>query len=153
MGRREIGRQSKPVDVARELYARFERRDMMGFCDLFSIDADIEAPFAAPGNLNKCTGREELRAFMKTYNDRYHVEKVPHIVIHETVNPELVVVEWTAHGTTVATGKPYQMRYIVVIAVRDGEIIEFRDYFSPIEAAKGGHTRPDILALFPDEEQ
>jgi ketosteroid isomerase-like protein len=56
--------------------------------------------------------------------------------MHQSVDPEVVIVEFGATGIVVATGAPYQMRYIAVITVREGEIQRYRDYWSPQAAAE-----------------
>jgi uncharacterized protein len=63
------------------------------------------------------------------------VRGIPERVVHRTTDPEVVVVEFTATGIVVATGAPYEMRYVAVITARDGEIQHYRDYWSPAAAA------------------
>lgn len=58
------------------------------------------------------------------------------MVVHQSVDPDVVIVEFEAAGTVVATGAPYRMRYIAVITVRDREIESYRDYWSPAAAAE-----------------
>jgi len=41
--------------------------------------------------------------------------------------PEVVIAEFTYHGTT-STGQPVRRRNIFVITVRDGRILNSRDY-------------------------
>ena len=50
------------------------------------------------------------------------------MVVHETLDPEVVVVE-------LALGGHDPLPHIQVFRVRDGQILEFRDYFAPRTAA------------------
>lgn len=44
------------------------------------------------------------------------------MVVHETPDPEVVIVEYEAHGTVVATGAPFEQTVIAKFRVRDGRI-------------------------------
>ena len=50
-------------------------------------------------------------------------------VVHETLDPEVIVVEVELHGEVAATGERYRLPYVQVARVRDGAIVSFRDYF------------------------
>jgi ketosteroid isomerase-like protein len=52
--------------------------------------------------------------------------------VHETADPAVIVTEFTASGVVVATGRPYQLRYIAVLTIRDGRIMHYRDYWNPL---------------------
>jgi ketosteroid isomerase-like protein len=51
------------------------------------------------------------------------------VVVHETLDPEVVVVEFELHGEVLATGDGYRLPYVQVARDRDGAIVSFRDYF------------------------
>jgi ketosteroid isomerase-like protein len=59
-------------------------------------------------------------------------------VVHETVDPEVIVTEFEVHG--VAAGDPYQFSNLQVMTVRKGEITSLRDYWNPLD-------RPELAAL------
>jgi ketosteroid isomerase-like protein len=48
----------------------------------------------------------------------------------------VVVAEFTLAGVAVATQRPYELAYIAVITVENGEIRHYRDYWSPAAAAE-----------------
>lgn len=110
-------------------------KEMDRFVDLFAEDAHFELPFAAPGGVRRLDGREVLRDYLSGYTQRLDIQGFPSVVLHQTTDPELIVVEFTARGTTVRTGEPYELAYIAVIRVRDGLIIGWRDYWSPLAVA------------------
>jgi len=72
--------------------------------------------------------------------------RAPHPVMHQSVDPEVVIVEFEASGTVVATGAPYRMRYIAVITVRNNEIQRYRDYWSPLAAAEAMGGLQELLS-------
>ncbi|RCG15969.1 nuclear transport factor 2 family protein [Streptomyces reniochalinae] len=143
---------TKPADVARHLLDLLLHKEMDQFCDMWAEDGTVEIPFAAPGAISHMAGRETIRSYLTHYCDHQLIDDLPHVHIHETTDPEVVIAEWTAHGTTVSTGKKYEMRYIIVITVRDGKVVNYRDYFSPLLAARAANDRTELLAPFKDED-
>jgi uncharacterized protein len=85
---------------------------------------------------------------MRGYPDILQIKEIPTPVLHQSVDPEVVIVELEAAGIVVATGAPYRMRYIAVITVRDNEIQCYRDYWSPLAAAEamGGTAQLNAFA-------
>jgi ketosteroid isomerase-like protein len=74
--------------------------------------------------------REELREhFRRGLSTRPEVRREPRNVrIHETTDPEVVIGEFEYHSTIVDTGETFDMPAIFVMRVRNGEIVESRDY-------------------------
>lgn len=127
---------SSPREVLDRALDLLRRGEMMEFADLFAADTLIEIPFVADRPWTRIEGRERLREYVSGYTDHQVVERYPSVRVHETADPEVVVAEVTASGTTVRTGAPYTTSYVWILRVRDGEIREFRDYWSPVETAK-----------------
>ena len=50
---------------------------------------------------------------------------------HGTDDPGTVVLEFAVAGDVVATGEPYEIRYVAVITVGADGITSYRDYWSP----------------------
>jgi ketosteroid isomerase-like protein len=121
------------VDRALELLIA---QDVAGFAALWAEDGVLEFPFAAPGFPSRLEGRAAVAEYMSGYPDILRIKEFPAVVVHQSVDPDVVIVEFEAAGTVVATGAPYRMRYIAVITVRDGEIESYRDYWSPAAAAE-----------------
>ncbi|MEV3903880.1 nuclear transport factor 2 family protein [Mycobacterium sp. NPDC050551] len=126
----------QPVELVDRALDLLVRQDMAGFSDLWADDGAIEFPFAAPGYPERVVGREAVAEYMRGYPELLRIEGFPHKVVHQTVDPAVVIVEFEAAGTVVASGAPYRMRYIAVITVRDGRIQNYRDYWSPLAAAE-----------------
>ena len=53
------------------------------------------------------------------------------IVIHQTTDPEVVVAEFRYLGSV--GGRSFRVPCVFVLRVRDGEIVESRDYISPLD--------------------
>lgn len=125
------------AELARQ---RLAHADMSGFTDLFAEDALFEYPFGHPGWPNELRGREEIRAHL--VESRRDVRSLIEIaefntVVHDTTDPDVVVVESEVVGTTLSTGQPFRFPSGVgVITVSNGQIVRYRDYTNAIGAAQ-----------------
>ncbi|MET7419941.1 nuclear transport factor 2 family protein [Dactylosporangium sp. NPDC005555] len=66
------------------------------------------------------------------------------ITVHETTDPEVIVAEFAYEGT--ADGVPFTLPGIFVMRVRDGEIVESRDYFDHATGAAIRGGLDDLVA-------
>lgn len=137
MAATEPDRQGSP----RELFARLMQTvlayDMNGQADLFAADGVLEWPFAPPGLPRRIVGREEIRRVLSPLGERAQGagrrrREYSSIVTHDTTDPTVIIVEFTVSGES-ASGEPFQLPYIQVLRVRNGEIDTFRDYWNPLE--------------------
>jgi ketosteroid isomerase-like protein len=111
-------------------------KDMAAFAGLWAEDGMIEFPFAAPGYPSRVEGRAAIQEYMRDYPDILDVRQIVQETVHQSVDPQVAIVEFEAAGVVAGTGKPYRMRYVAVVTVRDGEIQMYRDYWSPLAAAE-----------------
>ncbi|MEV0350307.1 nuclear transport factor 2 family protein [Nonomuraea sp. NPDC050680] len=119
--------------TAREVVDRFLRASVDGgLADLYAPDVVIEIPFAPAGIPRRSQGREELRARFKAAEGVLRWERTDNVLIHETADPEVVIVEFDIHGCLVASGRSVVSSYIMVVRVRDGLIVHSRDYGNPM---------------------
>jgi ketosteroid isomerase-like protein len=133
-----------PTDVLRQAMRLLLDKDMAGFVALFADDAVMEFPFAPPGQPTRVTGRAALEGYLLHYPELLDVREVTISALHVTEDPEVVVAEIDAAGFVVATGRPYELRYIAVVTVRNGLIAYYRDYWNPLVAQEllgGGLSR------------
>jgi ketosteroid isomerase-like protein len=127
------------MDSAREIlgqaHERFLRRDLDGVIDLVTDDVVIENPFAPEGFPRRIEGRENVRARL---TERFAVSGVEFdrfdpVTVHETTDPEVIVVEFELHGRVPSLDRTFSRQYIQVLRVRDGKIAHWRDYFNPAQ--------------------
>jgi ketosteroid isomerase-like protein len=104
--------------------------------DLYAEDAVIEIPFAPPGIQRTSQGREVFRARFKSAERMWQIEGTDHVSIHQSVDPEVVVVEFTLRRRLRESGKQVSSLYIVVMTIRDGLIRHSRDYADIIAGAR-----------------
>jgi ketosteroid isomerase-like protein len=107
--------------------------DMRG---LYAVDAVHELPFTAAGLPSRLEGRDEIvnwiAAGWKASQLKY--ERYRTLAIHDTGDPETIIVEQEALGTSPSAGA-FALPSIVVLTVRNGQIARLRDYVNILAAA------------------
>ena len=99
-------------------------------------DGYIEWPYRPPGVPGRLQGRAEIRRHLEAARSFVRFDEYRAVVVHETLDPEVVIVEYEAHGSVVATGAPFVQTVIAVFRVRDGEVASYRDYINPLPLAE-----------------
>lgn len=102
------------------------------FIEMFDEDGVMEFPFAAPGGVERLEGREQLINYLDALGGSLEIERISAPVVHRTIDPLTVVLEFDSLGHSVATGRVYEQRYISVIRAAEGHIIYYRDYWNPL---------------------
>ncbi|WP_433518892.1 nuclear transport factor 2 family protein [Nonomuraea sp. CA-143628] len=125
-----------PHELVKHALKLLVSKDMSAFAGLWAETGAMEFPFAPPGYPQRLEGRAAIQEYLRGYPDILDIREITEQVVHQSVDPEVVIAEFTAAGIVVATGRPYSLRYIAVITVRDGEIQHYRDYWNPLAAAE-----------------
>jgi ketosteroid isomerase-like protein len=68
------------------------------------------------------------------------------VVVHETTDPEVIVAEFDYDGRITTTGRTFTIRNIFVLRVRDGLIVESRDYANHLVLADALGRLPAMMA-------
>jgi len=129
-----------PREVLERLREASVTRSATALADLYAPDAVHEFPFTRPGFPARLDGRDEIVTWITTgwreaplRYDRYRT-----LAIHDTTNPDTIVVEQQAIGSSRATGE-FALPNLVVLTTRAGRITHLRDYVNipAAEAALG----------------
>jgi len=119
--------------------------DVDAFVELMSPDGYIEWPYRPPGVPARIQGREEVRRHLAQVAGGFiRFDEYRNVVLHETADPEVIIVEYDAHGSVVATGAPFHQTVIAVFRVVDGLVVSYRDYINPLPLieARSAISRP-----------
>jgi uncharacterized protein (TIGR02246 family) len=124
---------STPADVLAQRRHLILSRDADGFADLFAPDAVIEGPFTGPpGAAMQLQGREAIRAYShQVMASPLRLEEFDVAEFHQTLDPEVVIVEMHTAGTVTSTGRPFTATSLQVLRIRDGRIVLFRFFADP----------------------
>ncbi|MGC7095684.1 nuclear transport factor 2 family protein [Amycolatopsis lurida] len=100
------------------------------FDDLLAEDAVIETPFAPRGYRSRFDNKADFVAFADRTRGElpFRFEECRNVTVHETTDPEKIVVEYELAGTVLPTGQPASAAFIGVLHVRDGRIVLWREY-------------------------
>jgi len=109
---------------------------------LYAENAVVEHPFAlpAPGRLE---GRDQIRAHFDAARSMPLDLEVSNVTIHQTSDPEVVVGEFDYTGRVTTSRRTFRVANIIVMRVRDGEILSSRDYHNHAAIAD---AMADLLA-------
>ncbi|GAA0637790.1 nuclear transport factor 2 family protein [Kutzneria viridogrisea] len=147
---------SGPRRTARDLVTEALRlllaKDMAGFAGLWAADGILEFPFAPADYPQRLVGRDAIADYLRDYPDHLDVRAITAQTVHDTTDPEVVIVEFEVAGEAVRTGRPYRVRYIAVVTAREGSIVHYRDYWSPLAAAEALGGLDELTASFASGE-
>ncbi|QHC27694.1 nuclear transport factor 2 family protein [Streptomyces sp. HF10] len=129
---------TSPADLYRHSLRLLLDKDIPAWVALWAEDGLMEFPFAPDGRPRRLEGKEAIAAYMRPYPDHIDLHDFPDLRIHQTTEPETIVVEMRGVGRMVATGAPFDMTYIAVVTVRDGHFTSYRDYWNPLAVQEPG---------------
>ena len=97
---------------------------------MYADDVVIEIPFAATGQLSRFEGRREFLEFANPRRAALPVrfDSCEIRTVHETKDPNTIVVEYALTGTHLRTSKQSTAEFIGVLTVGSGRIKLWREY-------------------------
>jgi ketosteroid isomerase-like protein len=104
----------------------FASGNVDAWADIFADDAVHEFPFAAPDEPQRLEGKEAIRRFMADLAGQIRFGAFSDIRVREAGDE--VVIEAEGHHWDLATGDPFDLRYVWIITRRDGRVTRLRDY-------------------------
>lgn len=143
------------LDSPREVFLRLVNGVCEGpydeLANLYAEQTHVTHPFH-PLNPPALRTRDELREHFTAPSPvaRTLNRRPVGITIHETADPEVIVAEFAYQGRVVETGEPFTVPCVFVMRIRDGLIVESRDYIDPIASARAwGQLESLVNALRP----
>ncbi len=109
----------------------------IAYVDTFAEDGELMLPFAPPGVPRRIKGRAAIRRLLEpryraARDSGRRIRAYDHLRVHETADPEVIVVEFEAMVASADGGTTEALPFIQVIRVRDDKILEQRDYFDSL---------------------
>ncbi|GAA4369084.1 hypothetical protein GCM10023088_18770 [Actinomadura verrucosospora] len=118
----------------RELFGQMQQRWLdhpaSHIGDLLTDDAVIETPFAPPGHPTRFEGRQRFLDFAEPQQAAFPVrfDACRTLAVHDTHDPNTIVVEYELTGTNTQTAKQSTAAFIAVLTARDGKVARWREY-------------------------
>lgn len=85
----------------------------------------------APGCPDHIIGREPLLNFFKGGMSDFEPYRYRIIEIHEMLDPNKLIAEYSSHSHFPATGREYSNRYCSVLHFKEGLVSFWREYVNP----------------------
>jgi ketosteroid isomerase-like protein len=104
------------------------------FYDTIAEDAVFEFLYEIPGWPRIIRGRADLVDKFSGYGDNMRLHSSDGLVVHRSQDPRVVILEYEVHGKAVATGVPYDNRFVSVITVENKKVVHWRDYMDSLAA-------------------
>jgi uncharacterized protein len=124
-------------EVVEQVLRAGREMDTETFVGLFAPDGYVEWPYRPAGIPGRVEGREQIREFLTAQASGFvRFDEYRNTVIHETTDPEVVIVEYDVHGIVIPTGAPLHQTIIAVLRIRDGLVVSYRDYLNPLVLAE-----------------
>jgi ketosteroid isomerase-like protein len=117
-----------PREVAQRLIRGITEERWAELPDLYAEDTVVELPFHPVSMSKVLRGRKEMAEHFAGAPARPLRLSARNIVVHETTDPEVVVIEYDYDGEVTTNGRTFTSPNIIVMRVRDGRIVSSRDY-------------------------
>jgi len=119
---------------------------------LYGEVTDVRHPMASPES-EPLTSRRALQEHFTVppeLRESLPKRRVVDVVVHETADPEVIVAEF-AYEFTSQDDSTAKVPCVFVMRVRDGQIIESRDYIDPIRTYTARGDLDRLIALLRKE--
>lgn len=104
------------------------------YFDTFAEEATFESRYHFPGWPATIRGRTNLMAALSGYGKTIKLRSGDALVVHQSQDPRVVILEYEVHGTILSSGARYDNRLISVVTIENRKIIHWRDYMDSLAA-------------------
>jgi len=106
------------------------------FVEMMAEDGVMEFPYITANEPMRLHGREAVRQHLASLGGLIDIESFHDLIVHPSQTPGVFILQMRCIGTAVATGLAYNQRYISVITVAGGYIVNYLDYWNPLVLAQ-----------------
>ncbi|MYW03200.1 nuclear transport factor 2 family protein [Streptomyces sp. SID3343] len=127
------------VRIAERLLAAVSAGDRAAQVACYAPDVVLEFPYATPPV--RVEGKGAVDAYLEVALTAFEL-RLTVIRVHQCLDPDTVIVEFTSEGRARTTGRPYANTYIAVLTFRDGLVVGQREFYNPGPAAQALTATP-----------
>ena len=117
-----------PRQVAEKLVTGISEGRFAEVPTLYAEDCVVEVPYARAGTAPLLEGGAAIREHFSHADAMPFRLRARDLVVHETEDPELVVLSWDYEVTATTTGATATVANVQFLRVRDGLIVHSRDF-------------------------
>ena len=110
------------------------RVDGSHYFDTIADNAVFEYRYIFPGWPQRLDGREALMALYAGYGNNIRLHGADGLVVHQSQDARVVILEYDVHGRIMRTGASYDNRFISVVTIGNRKIVRWRDYMDSLTA-------------------
>jgi ketosteroid isomerase-like protein len=104
------------------------------FFDTIADDAFFDFRYDFSGWPRTIRGRAALMDQFSGYGKSIKLHSADGLFVHRSQDNRVVILEYNVHGTILATGVPYDNRFISVITIEKRKVVHWRDYMDSLAA-------------------
>ena len=127
---------TRNVDKVGRFFEFMHHKQIDQWGDLWAKDARIMIAYPPDGFASEIVGKDEIVAGFRQLFANFETYDYVVKAFYKTVNPEVIIVEWSVTAKIKSTGESYEGDNITVIRFADGLIVEYHDYFNPAKFAR-----------------
>jgi ketosteroid isomerase-like protein len=129
-----------PTEVFQQILTGMAAGDEEALVGRCRDDVVFEFPFAPDGRPRKVQGKEAVAEYLAVVTSGAVPDRLTNLEMHQTVDPEVAVIEFSVAGRLRESDAPFERSYVVVLTVRHGLVVRYRDYWNPLESFPVGRT-------------
>ena len=104
------------------------------YFDALADDVLFEFRYEFPGWPRVTRGRFNLMSLYAGYGNNIRLDRGDSLIVHPSENGRVVTLEYEVHGKVLATGAPYDNRFVSIAAIEHRKIVRWRDYMDSLAA-------------------
>jgi uncharacterized protein len=122
--------QPTPRDLFHQIQQQWFTRRGPLTGDLLTDDVVVETPFAPPGHPNRTEGKQRWLDIANPQRAAFpiDIDACRTLAIHDTTDPNTIVVEYELTGTSTKTNQQGAATFIAVLTAREGKVARWREY-------------------------
>jgi ketosteroid isomerase-like protein len=127
-----------PTEVFQQILTGIGAGDAQAMLGRCRDDVVFEFPFAPAGRPKRLEGKGAVGEYLAVIAAGAVPDRLTNLEMHQTVDPEVAVIEFSVTGRVRDTDSPFARSYVVVLTVRDGLVVRYRDYWNPLDSFTAG---------------
>ena len=104
------------------------------YFDTLADEVLFEFRYDFPGWPRETRSRDHLISLYSGYGDNIRIDRGDSLIVHPSENGRVVTLEYEVHGEVLATGTPYDNRFVSIATIENRKIVRRRDYMDSLAA-------------------
>ena len=124
------------IEIVQQMYDAMSKKDLERWLSFWHEDGIQFIPYSPEGFPKSVNGKDALREVYTNLLSGYGNLNFTHIEIEPLADPNRVMVRWGVDIELTGQASNYQNELIGTFEFKDGKVIQFYEYFNPLEFNK-----------------